>query len=329
MSHFSSRRLRVVFNPTAGRRKQSRIEDVIARLRANGCHVDVCATTGPGHAIDLARQAATDGDIDVVVAAGGDGTISECATGLLQALEDGSVSFEALPALGILPMGTANVLAMDLGLVTLGGVARRKITRTLMHGRVRTLQVGQVENAIERRAFVMMVGAGFDGAAVGAVSARLKKRFGKFAYVKAGIEAIFAGPGEGGVLRRGEDTLRQSSWIIITNGQHYAGGYRLTRRTNLTRDTLAAFAVKGLSRFSVLKANTCLGLGLFDTKLNAEAHMGERFRIETPGRHCMVQVDGDYFGLAPVDVSIAPHAIKFLIPNGDNHNNVNTEQERE
>ncbi|MEM7571051.1 MAG: diacylglycerol kinase family protein, partial [Pseudomonadota bacterium] len=300
MSPFSPTRYRVLFNPIAGRRKQSRIHDIVGRLRSNGADVDITPTSGPGHAVELARDAALASDVDVIIAAGGDGTISECATGLLEAGRRG-VSYDALVPLGILPMGTANVLAMDLGLVTVAGIARRRIARTLLCGNVRPLQVGLVSNALEERAFVMMVGAGFDGAAVGAVDPITKKRFGKVAYVKAGIEAIIAGPGEGAVLEQEGKPLSKSAWVIVTNGQHYAGGYRLTKRTSLNRRGLAALSINGISRLSIVRSNAALGLRLFDSPQNSKAHMGDTFRIDGPGRDCLVEVDGDYFGLAPVE----------------------------
>ncbi|MEM9289057.1 MAG: diacylglycerol kinase family protein [Pseudomonadota bacterium] len=313
MSRSSLMKYHVIYNPIAGRRKQSRIADIVARLRSNGLAVTVQPTTGPGHAIDLAHAIAGAQSSDVIVAAGGDGTISECATGLLNVLDEG-LSDDLLPPLGILPMGTANVMAHDLGIITIGGIARRKITRMLMRGDVRSLRLGQVENALERRAFVMMVGAGFDGDVVAAINPAIKKRWGKLAYVQAGLAAFVAGPNGGARLETNGQPTSVSHWIIVTNGQHYAGGYRLTRRTSLSRHTLAAFAVRGKSRAALARANMCLGANLFDTPFNAQSHVSDRFRIAPANKTCFVEVDGDYFGLAPVDISIAEKPIKILVP---------------
>ena len=91
----------IVFNPVAGSRRRSRLLCAMALLPA----ARLAETAGPGHAEALARAAAQAGE-DCVVAAGGDGTIAEVAAGLM-----GHAT-----ALGILPLGTANVLSLELGL---------------------------------------------------------------------------------------------------------------------------------------------------------------------------------------------------------------------
>ncbi|HXA25191.1 MAG TPA: acylglycerol kinase family protein, partial [Acetobacteraceae bacterium] len=94
-----------MFNPVAGRRRTNLLWPVLDVLVANGVRIDLAETHGPGHARALAREAVCAG-ASMVVAAGGDGTIAEVADGLL-----GS------PArLGVIPLGTANVLAHELAL---------------------------------------------------------------------------------------------------------------------------------------------------------------------------------------------------------------------
>jgi diacylglycerol kinase family enzyme len=95
----------VVFNPVAGRRRAHLLWRVLDVLVANGVRLDLAETHRPGHAEALARDAARRGE-RMVVAAGGDGTIAEVANGLM-----GSPSH-----LGVIPLGTANVLAHELGL---------------------------------------------------------------------------------------------------------------------------------------------------------------------------------------------------------------------
>jgi diacylglycerol kinase family enzyme len=304
----------VLHNPTAGRRKQSRLTDIVARLKANGVTVTIVPTSGPGHATLLARDAAQNRRCDCIVAAGGDGTISETATGILQAAEEGA-AYKNLPSLGILPMGTANVMAQDLGLVTMAGVARRKITKMLLLGQRRPLRLGLVENETEKRAFVMMVGAGFDGTVVANIDLGMKKRFGKLAYVQAGITALYRGIlGDITVDAPDRQTLGPSQWIIVSNGEHYAGGYLLSRRTPLLRPKLLAIALKGQGRAQLIRGNLALGLGQFDTPDISQAIVGNRFIIKSSGDSGLAEVDGDYFGRLPVTVSLAEYPIPFLEP---------------
>ena len=101
----------LVYNPTAGRSGTRReIPDAVAVLSAAGWLIMPAQTQGPNHAAELARQACADG-YDVVLVAGGDGTVNQVANGLITAASEGL----PLAALGLLPAGTANVLARDLG----------------------------------------------------------------------------------------------------------------------------------------------------------------------------------------------------------------------
>ena len=95
----------IIYNPAAGRRRAARLWRVLDVMVHNGVKLELAETQHPGHATTLAREAAADG-ADLVVAAGGDGTIAEVAAGLA-----GSDCM-----MGIIPLGTANVLAHELGL---------------------------------------------------------------------------------------------------------------------------------------------------------------------------------------------------------------------
>ena len=144
-------RILVIHNPTAGSSARTKLRRFVELLSEDGAEVAVRATAGPGDATAIAA-AAGDGKWDAIVAAGGDGTVNEIVNGL------GPNS----PSLGILPLGTANVLALELGLPVAAPDAARLIAR----GGVRQLYFA----AIEGRRFVMMAGVGFDARVVDAVA---------------------------------------------------------------------------------------------------------------------------------------------------------------
>src|SRR5258706_13445219 len=114
-----ARRLLLVFNPAAGRKRRPRYEAVLAALRAEGCAVTTVETEAPGHAERIARDISPH-SFDAIVAAGGDGTINEIVNGL----GDKPV------ALGLIPLGTANVLADELRIPRQPAA----IARVLAHG---------------------------------------------------------------------------------------------------------------------------------------------------------------------------------------------------
>src|SRR5205814_703937 len=98
------RRILAVFNPVAGGNRRANFDRVVTALRAHGCTVSVVETARPGHAEAIARDAQAD-DFDIIAAAGGDGTINEVVNGLADRPMN----------LGLIPLGTANVLASEIG----------------------------------------------------------------------------------------------------------------------------------------------------------------------------------------------------------------------
>ena len=172
----------IVFNPTAGGRRRRRLARALDALGLEGLRPVVAETLHPGHAAELARAAADRG-VGLVVAAGGDGTIAEVASGLA-----GSAAL-----LGILPFGTANVLAWELGLP----FAPERAARVLTAGRAALLRPGLARfgsGGGASRLFVQMVGAGFDAAVVAGLDLRLKRRIGKAAYVAQSARELFRYP---------------------------------------------------------------------------------------------------------------------------------------
>ncbi len=164
----SPRDVSIIVNPVAGQRCNTLLGSVIAGLTARGTSIDIAETQSVGDARDLARAAARKG-FRTVVAAGGDGTIAEVADGLR-----GSQA-----RLGIIPIGTANVFAHELGLPFQAGALvdglRQEFRRCVWPG---VLRAGGSE-----RLFVQMVGVGFDAQVVQRVPKGLKRLLGRSAYV--------------------------------------------------------------------------------------------------------------------------------------------------
>ena len=166
------RKVLVIFNPTAGARRRARLTRILEIMWSLGAAVTLHETKARGDAERTAREASTK-VYDVVVAAGGDGTINEVINGL---------SGRQIP-LGIIPLGTANVLAAELDLPT-DDVG---LARTIALGRTRPVTLGDVNG----RRFVMMAGVGFDAHVVASVDAGLKRLIGKSAYVWETLRGFF------------------------------------------------------------------------------------------------------------------------------------------
>ena len=160
----------LIRNPIAGRRRRGLVDAVVRQVQTLGWTVDLVDTEAVGDArrlaetCDAARYA-------VIAVAGGDGTINEVVNGLAHRAD--------APALAIVPLGTANVLAHELGL----SFKAAAIARTMVAGRALLVRPGEACNGGAPRCFSLMAGAGFDAKVVAGVSAPLKRRFGRGAYV--------------------------------------------------------------------------------------------------------------------------------------------------
>lgn len=195
----------MIFNPAAGKTRRTKLDAVVNATAALGCMVRVVETTAPGHGEVLAREAALD-QWDVIAAGGGDGTVNEVING---------IKGKAI-ALGVIPLGTANVLADEIGLDR--GVD--SVARALALGPVRPIRLGLANG----RRFMMMAGAGFDANVVATVSPALKKRLGPLAYVwQAGVVGF---TGKLGLSTVTIDGVRhQSASAVACNGRRYGGPF--------------------------------------------------------------------------------------------------------
>jgi diacylglycerol kinase family enzyme len=198
---------------------------VLDVLVANGVRLELAETCRAGHAESLTLEAVKRGE-PMVVAAGGDGTIAEVANGLM-----GTGA-----RLGVIPLGTANVLAHELGLP----FSPKAVAAALAFGRTTTLWPGVASSADGDRLFVQMLGVGFDAHVVKRVTFPMKKLFGKGAYALRSIAEVTRY--DYTPIRLRVDALEtQASSVIVSKGRLYGGSFRL-----------AANALPGEPGFSVV-----------------------------------------------------------------------------
>ena len=135
------RRLLVIHNPVAGRRRRKRFQAVLDLLERDGAALLLRATQGPGDATRIAREI-RDGEADLVVAAGGDGTINEVVNGLVARGLEMEGRLGTLP-LAIVPLGTSNVLAAEIGL----GRSPEAAARAIGEGPAVRISLGRISDA--------------------------------------------------------------------------------------------------------------------------------------------------------------------------------------
>src|SRR5882757_11518168 len=296
----------LILNPTAGRRRRGLVDAVVRYVRQEGWTVEVVETAAAG---DARRLAATCDArrYGVIAVAGGDGTINEVINGLA------GRGAEA-PAVGIVPLGTANVLAHELGL----GFSAAAVARTVTAGRTLSVQPGEAVNGAGARCFSLMAGAGFDAKVVAGVSAPLKRRLGRAAYVwRSLVEARRYRPVRYRVEIDG--ICHEASSVIVTRSRHYAGPYVVAPDAALGKPLLHVCLFERWGRSHTFRYGLALLLGRLPRMAGYRVVSGRTVRVSVLSdagelREQPVQIDGDNALTLPVSIGLAAGAVRLLRP---------------
>lgn len=286
----------VIHNPVAGRRRTALMWQVISLLTAQGIKIEVAKTERAGHATQLARQAAQAG-VEVVVAAGGDGTIAEIAKGLLG----------APTKLGIIPLGTANVLAKEYGLPA----APQAIAEVLYHQHYRALWPGLVQLPDQQHIFVQMLGLGFDGAVVHALQPGLKRAIGKGAYVWHSVcEAMtYKFPP---IQLRIDGKAYQAASVIVSKGRLYGGAHMLAPQAKPDRPGFQVVLFEKPGAWAALMSGAALPLGLLHRCPQVRIISARHIEFPVSDKQIFAQTDGDMLHGMPQHIQDAAYPLSLL-----------------
>lgn len=289
----AGRRVLVIYNPVAGWRSRRRYRAVLAALEGLGCMVTVRETARKGDAEALAAQA-TVADFDVVAAAGGDGTVNEAVNGLRP----------PAPALGVIPLGTANSLAFEIGL----GTGSEEIARVLAQCPATPIHLGLVNG----RRFVMFVGAGFDAHAVAGLSGALKRLAGKGAYYWQ-ILVEWARYRIPGFTVTVDAHVFHAASVVVANGRHYGGRFVVAPEARLDEAGFEVCLFSRGGRWNALRYLAALGLGRLSRLEDVRFVKGRRIVVEGPPAE-PVQGDGDLIATLPAAIEVAGERVEILAP---------------
>ncbi len=287
----------VIFNPVAGRRRATALWRVLDLLVENGVMVEGAETQHAGHATELARAAAARGRA-MVVAAGGDGTIAEVANGLL-----GSDT-----ALGIIPLGTANVLAKEYRL----SAGARAIANALAYRRTKMLWPGVARMAGGEHVFVQMVGLGFDGAVVHGLQPLLKRAIGRGAYVWQSLwESVAYRFPRVRLNVDGRDYTAAS--VVVSKGRLYGGPYLLAPNAASTAPGFQVALFEHPGMLPALLSGAALPLGLLPRCPGVRVIVGNCIEFAARNGHILAQSDGDALAGTPASVVNATSPIPLVV----------------
>jgi diacylglycerol kinase (ATP) len=301
----------LIYNPTSGRRRHRRFSDVeqAARILANaGILTELAPTTARFSATSIARQA-VDQRIDMVIACGGDGTVNEVVNGL---------AGSQVP-MALLPAGTANILAKELGIPwDIPGAARLipgSAVRRIALGLAETTNGFHTESLPHAgRYFLCVAGAGPDGAIVNGVDETLKKKAGILAYWSEGARQFFS-YNFPEMKIRSDSREQRATFVVLGRTAHYGGPFKITTGASLFENSFEILTNSQHSRFAYLLCLPALLLGKLRGLKGIEAWKATAAVCEAAGSEPVyAQVDGEPIGPAPISFRIVPNALSLVTP---------------
>jgi len=309
-------RVALIYNPASGQRSRSRkaiIDNVLNVLRHAGVEAEALETIAPGSAGKQALGAVSRG-CDTILACGGDGTVHE----ILQCLVGTHT------ALGVVPLGTANALAANLGL----GSSPAKAIRLLLDAVPTRVPVGRIhyrdaQGAERSRYFTVAAGVGADALFISRLDPRLKQRFGYALYVLEGLRvwATHSFPlFKASFITKGSNQpqVEDVSQILAVRIRDFGGMlHNLAPGATLCKNRLRLIAFKTRNRMhflGFLLAIVCRRKAYSDKVELLDAVTVECRQHKGSSARVYVEADGEFLGALPVKIEIVPDALTLLIP---------------
>jgi len=310
------RRVALIYNPASGQRPERRaaqIAEAETVLRGADVEVEVIATESSASAGAQAQQAVREG-CDTILACGGDGTVHEVMQGMI----GGSA------ALGVIPMGTANALAADLGVPS----SAKKAARVLLDASPVRISVGQLfyrddEGNPLSRYFVVAAGVGVDAHFFSRLDSRLKQRFGYAAYLVEAFRmwAVHSFPlFAASLVETGSDIPKVSemSQLLAIRISDFGGVVsKLAPGASIHNETLSVIGFRTRSRLRYLRFMLAVMVrrhSFSGTIGAADCVTVECRELEGADAPTFVEADGELLGRLPARIEVVPQALTLLIP---------------
>ena len=298
-------RATIVYNPRSGTRDvKANLPEAIHILRNQRWQVELQLTTQAGDIYRLARDARDRGQ-QVVLVAGGDGSLNEAANALAH----------SQVALGVLPTGTANVWARQVGIPIPAPLYTAQLAdaaRALCEGVIRPIDLGRTG----KRYFVLWSGAGLDAHVTATIEPRPSwvKRLGVVGYA---ARAFWIALQYRGVPMKVKVDDRQEScravMVLISNIQLYGGIMRPTPNARVDDGLLDVCIFKGKGFRYTARHFASIAAGLTEQNSQLMHLRGRRIRVSAR-QPCAVHVDAEPIGHTPIEVEVVPHALHMIVP---------------
>jgi len=269
------------------------LHEVCRHLRAAGAHYRIAHANSLADDQRLARLAAKEDTVDAVIAAGGDSTVRGVAAGLV-----GS----AMP-LGIIPVGTGNVLAHETGI--------RRGPKTVAHYLMNAPTAPVTSGLANGEPFMLMASAGFDARVLARLETVWKRRMGKLAYVWPVLSELAARQQLFDVMVDGN--RHQCSWMIVTKVKHYGGPFIVAHDQHLQSEHFHAALITAQTPLALLRIMITVAMGRAENTPDLTI---------TPCRHVFIpgsqdvttQLDGEASARPPLDIAMGHDPLQLIVP---------------
>jgi diacylglycerol kinase (ATP) len=284
----------LIVNPVSGGYSEAVLQRIVSGLQERGFAPTVLPTRGPADAARHAGEWCAGRKDPLVIVAGGDGTLNGAANGLRPG--------EA--RLAVVPVGTSNVLARELGIGSIGEALEK-----IVEGKTKSLTAGLVRGEAWRRYFLLMAGIGFDGAVVESVRLPEKKIFKQGAYLLSACRLLRQW--ETAMLEVAmEDVRTACHTVVVCNAARYGGSFLLAPEADLFSPEFQVVCFGDDRRRSLLggiiRVLTGKAVSQGDIRIVPAA------RLAISGRK-PVQIDGDFFGYSPVKISAVEDFVRVVV----------------
>ena len=289
------RRLLIIHNAHAGTRGRHYLRAVCGALVAGGAELSIEHADTLAADEDIARSAVAAGHFDAIIAAGGDSTIRGVASGLL-----GS----GVP-LGIIPIGTGNVLAREIGVRCRANV----LAKTLMHGPGVPIRCGLADGT----PFLAMAGVGFDADVLLRLNMPWKRTVGRAAYAWPIVRALVHKPRPFEVVV--EERTYPATWLIVTRAARYGGSFVIAETQCLVGEGFHAVIANATTRRALAGLLIAIARGRLEGRTDVTVLPCSRLGVRTSGE-IAAQIDGERLFEVPREISVGPDRLMLIVPRG-------------
>jgi YegS/Rv2252/BmrU family lipid kinase len=286
------RRLTGLFKPKIS--EDNITEEVKKKCDEAKIKLDIEFTKYPKHATELARAARD--NYDFIIAAGGDGTINEIINGMAN----------SKAILVIIPFGTTNVLASELGIPD----DPKEAAELIIKGKKIEMDLGYAKTSNESRYFSMMLGVGPFAQVIKDMNPKFKEKWGRLAYPFGIFKLLIRYKWhEIHVKHKGIST---GYFVIMANIKYYAGEYEIADKANIRDGFLDLVVINRKNPWDIIVLIFSFSIGKFNKYLRNEYYQTKEADIYSHYK-MDIQVDGEVLGLAPVNVKIMPKALNVIV----------------